>query len=339
MTLALEQVLVTGATGFIGNALARGLAERGYAVRAIVRKTRLESAAVRALSESGVTVVPGDVCNKASVAEAASGCSHVYHLAAQKTTRGTSFAQYFDVNVKATRQLAECALKAGVTRFVYASTLGVHGFVAGGILDESSPVRPNTDYRRTKWLGEEVVRELHRERALPAVIARISTVVGSDAKSWNPLIRAIKRGSIKLIGNGVNHIDLVSVDDIVNGLWQCGNVPGIEGQTYVLGSASRITLRAFADEIAHAAGAPSPRNGPPLAPYQATLRLLAFLYRTTGLHFNGAHNREALVANKIASSARARAELGYAPSHPLSDAIRSMVARFAATENLQPGHR
>lgn len=137
----------------------------------------------------------------------------------------------------------------------------MHGFVVSGALDELSRVRPNTDYRRTKWLGEEVVRELHRQCAFPAVIARLSTAVGPDAQSWNPLIRGIMQRQIKLIGNGVNHIDLVSVEDIAHGLWQCANVPGIEGRTYVLGSASPITLRSFADEIAHAAGAPS-RSGP-----------------------------------------------------------------------------
>ena len=133
--------------------------------------------------------------------------------------------------------------------------------------------------------------------------------------------------------------DLVSVDDIVQGLWQCANVPGVEGRTYVLGSASPVTLRSFADEIAHAAGAPSVGDGPPLAPYQALVRLLAFLYRTTGIHSHSAHNREALVANKVASSARARTELGYAPSHAISDAIRAMVVRFAAVENSEAAFR
>ena len=127
--------------------------------------------------------------------------------------------------------------------------------------------------------------------------------------------------------------DLVSVDDSVQGLWQCANVPGVEGRTYVLGSASPVTLRSFADEIAHAVGAPSVSEGPPLAPYHTLPRLLAFLYRTTGIHSRSAHNREALVGNKVASSARARTELGYDPSHAISDAIRAMVVRFAADEN------
>ena len=163
--------------------------------------------------------------------------------------------------------------------------------------------------------------------------------MGPNAKAWNPLIRGIMQRQIKLIGNGANYIDLVSVEDIVQGLWQCATVPGVDGRTYVLGSASPVTLRSFADEIAHTAGAPLPGKGPALAPYQALLRLLALLYRTTGIHFNGAHTREALVANKVASSARARTELGYAPSHSVHDATRAMVARFAADENSSAEYR
>ena len=334
-----QHVLVTGAAGFIGNALARRLAQYGCSVRAIVREARLRSPAAQALADAGVTLIPGDVRDRQLVEQSVRGCTHVYHLAAQKPTPGTTAKQYFEVNVQATRHLAESARAEGVQRFVYASTLGVHGFVTQGVIDELSPVRPNSKYRHSKWLAEEVLRALHRDSAFPVVLARISSVVGPGARWWLPLIRGIAQERIKLIGNGRNHVDLVASDDIVDGLIKCASVPGIEGRCYVLGSASSTRFRAFAEAIARAAGAAPPGNGPPAAPYRAALRLHALLYRATGMELNGAHHREVLVANKVASSARARAELGYAPSHSVSDAVAAMVAHCAANGDLHPVRR
>jgi len=339
MNFRSQPVLVTGAAGFIGNALVRRLAAHGCSVRAFVREERLRSPAVTALAEAGVTLVPGDVRDNAVIAQAVRGCAQVIHLAAQKSTPGTTAKQYYEVNVQSTRQLAESALAAGVQRFVFASTLGVHGFVTKGVIDETSPVRPNSDYRRSKWLGEEVLRALHRDHAFPVVLARISSVVGPGAQWWLPLIRGIAQERIKLIGDGHNHIDLVSIEDIVDGLLQCANVPAIQGGCYVLGSASPTTVRSFANAIAIAAGASPPANGPPAAPYRAALRLHALLFRATGIHLSVAHNREALVANKVASSVRAHADLGYAPSHSVNDAIAAMVAHCASNGDLRPARR
>lgn len=339
MTFESQRVLVTGAAGFLGNALALRLAQYGCSVRAIVREAHLRAPAAQALANAGVALVPGDVRDKALVEQSVHNCTHVYHLAAQKSAPGTTTKQYFEVNVQATRHLAECALAAGVQRFVFASTLGVHGFVTQGVIDESSPVRPNSEYRRSKWQGEEVLRALHRDRALPVVLARISSVVGPGARWWLPLMRGIAQERIRLIGNGRNHIDLVACEDIVEGLLQCANVPGIEGRCFVLGSASPTTFRAFAEAIASAAGAAPPGNGPPSAPYRAALRLHAMIFRAAGIQLNGAHSREVLVANKVASSARARADLGYAPSHSVNEAITAMVAHYVGSSDLKPVRR
>jgi len=103
-------------------------------------------------------------------------------------------------------------------------------------------------------------------------IARISTTVGPDAKSWNQLIRGIMQWRINRIGSGVNPVDLVPISDIVESLQQCAETPNVAGHTYVTGSASPTTVRVFTGQIAIARGAPVADSRAPLAPYQALLR-------------------------------------------------------------------
>ena len=325
------RVLVTGATGFLGRAMALRLCADGVAVRALVREGR--DAAV--LERAGVELAPGDVREAASVRDAMRGCTHVIHLAAQKTATGLSAAAYHAVNVRGTAHVAEAARAEGVTRLVYGSALGVHGFVTRGPLDESSPIRPNTPYRRTKWQGEVVLREAHARHALPVVVARISSVVGAGARSWLPFARSVEAGRLRLIGDGANHLDLVVVDDLIDGLRRCATVPGVEGRHYVLGSGESWTVRAFAAAVAGALGAPAPAPGLPAAPYRALLRAASLLFRITALHSEFAHDREVLVADKHASSARARAELGYEPTRPVAAAIDAMIAGFVADGRLR----
>ncbi len=318
------RILVTGASGFLGSALCRRMASDGTTVRALVRTGR----DIVALESAGVQVARGDVRDPAAVKEAMRDCSHVIHLAASRRSDDARTNTFREVNVVGTRLVASAALDAGVARFVYASTLGIHGFVTGGVLDESSPVRPNTPYRASKWAGEEAVREMHMRAGLPMVVARISTVVGVGASNWVPFAKGIAQGQLRLIGDGDNHIDLVAVDDLIDGLWRCAVTPSVNGKCFVLGGSESWTLRKFADAIARALGKPAPARGLPAIPYRVMLRAASSLFRLTGHHSAFAHGRELFVADKRSSSRLANVEIGYHATGSVNTAIESMIARF-----------
>jgi len=326
------RVLVTGATGFVGGAVARRLARDGHDVRALARVT----ADAGPLAAAGIDVVRGDVRDADACATAVSGCSHVIHLAAAKSG---AMAHLDDVNVRGTTFVIDAARRAGVQRVVFGSTLGVHGFVTGTPLDEQSAVRPNTPYRLSKWRAEQVVRSAHQRMDAPVVIARISTIIGRGARGWLPMARGIVAGRMRLIGDGANAIDLVPVDDLVDGLIRCAVVPSIEGRHYVLGAAAPSTVAGFAASIADALEVPAPRAGLPPAPFRMVQHAAALAFRLTRKASRFVHDREVLVADKRTTIARARAELGYDPHASLDDAVRAMVDGFVSSgEVVRRGH-
>jgi nucleoside-diphosphate-sugar epimerase len=170
---------------------------------------------------------------------------------------------------------------------------------------------------------------------LPIVVARMSSVVGPGAESWLPLAQRIASGRFRLIGDGGNHIDLVALDDLVDGLWLCATTVSVDGRCYVLGGGELHTVRRFVDAIAHSLDAPPPGRGPAAAPYRALVGAASLVFRTTRYHSAFAHQREILVANKSASVAAARADLGYAPRRSVDDATREMISSFVADGRLQ----
>ena len=327
--------LVTGATGFIGGTLARRLARDGTPVRALVRR-ELDAPT---LSAAGVELSTGDVRDRDAVREAVRGCSHVVHLAAMRSRPDVSAATLFDVNVRGSTNVADAARAEGVTRLVFGGSLGVHGYIDGALLDERSPIRPNTRYRRSKWMAESLLRDASATSGLPLVVARISAVVGPGAAAWVPLARGIAAGRVRLLGDGRNHVDLVDVEDLVEGLRLCATAPRVDGECFVLGSAAPGTVGGFVASIARALDVPVPTSGPPRAPYRVLLRVAQAAFRVTGYDPPFVHSREMLAADKRTSSAHASAMLGYAPRASMDDVVRAMIDRFVAEGRVSVSRR
>src|SRR5580704_16151547 len=177
MPLAPGLALVTGATGFVGAAVARALLDAGHEVRVLARPRSDR----RNLAGLDVTVAEGSLEDAASLAAAVAGCRYLFHVAADYRLWVPDAAAMFRANVDGTRDLMLAALDARVERIVYTSSVATLGLVAGGDADEATPsgigdmVGP---YKRSKFIAERVVRELVAERGLPAVIVNPSTPVG-----------------------------------------------------------------------------------------------------------------------------------------------------------------
>jgi len=328
-----DLTLVTGATGFVGAAVARALLRHGRSVRVLARPKSDR----RNLADLSVDVVEGRMEDPRSLARAVAGCRYVYHVAADYRIWVRDPAPMFRANVEGTRDLLTAALEAGIERVVYTSSVATLGLVPGGSADETTPSSVDDmigPYKQSKFLAEEVVRALARERGLPVVIVNPSTPVGPGDVKPTPTGRLVveaARGQMPgFVDTGLN---IVHVDDVATGHLAAAE-KGRIGERYILGG-ENMALAEILAEVARAVGRRPPRLRIPhgaLLPVAFGAELAA---RISGREPFVTLDGVRMARKKMYfSSQRASQELGYAP-RPAREAIADAVAWFDANGYLK----
>jgi dihydroflavonol-4-reductase len=315
----LPRVLVTGAGGFTGLALARSLARRGHAVRGLVRNP----AGSAELAGVGVEVVTGDVRDEALVRRALEDVDLVYHLAAVFRRAGVPDSEYRTVHVDATRQLFEAAADAGVSRIVHCSTVGVHGDVGTGRpATEDAPFHPMDIYQQTKLEGEWMARETARRTGVPLTVVRPGPIYGPGDRRLFKLIGGVARRRFRLLGDGSPRFQMVYVDDLIEGFRLAGERPDAVGRTYIVTGREAPTLRELVDEIADVAHVPAPRLRLPVWPFWLLGAACEAVCIPLGLEPPIFRRRvKFFTSNRWFDTSRAQRELGYAPATPLREGL------------------
>jgi dihydroflavonol-4-reductase len=238
------KALVTGATGFVGGAVARALVRAGRDVRVLARP----DADLRNLEGLNVERLAGDLRDPASLRKALEGCGHLYHVAAHYALWAKDPAIFYDINVTGTRNLLEAAHAAGIERTVYCSTIGAIGLPAGGGLGtEETPVslaQMAGHYKRSKYLAEQEVLKMAKE-GLPVVIVNPSAPVGAGDVKPTPtgqvIVDFMKGRMPAYIETGMNLID---VDDVATG-HLLAMEKGRQGERYILGCRNLMLREVF----------------------------------------------------------------------------------------------
>jgi nucleoside-diphosphate-sugar epimerase len=314
------KILLTGATGFIGGHLAEALVQAGFDVRALVRP----SSDCALLEGLNVERISGDLTTSFALKSAVKDCQYVYHLAAQRTQPGLSRKHYYEANTQGTVNLAQAAVAAGVVRLVYVSSTGVYGMRKTGVVDENTRTHPNTHYRESKLMAERKLLSMHRTRALPVVIARISGVMGPRSFAWLNLFRTIATGRFRIdTAEKRSHIGYVS--DIVNGIRRCAETPDIDGQCYVITGKTPITTKRLVDLIAEHLRSHRRQAALPGAPFSALTRAAQFLYTSLGYEFPYAHRYEFFVKDDVFNISKAEKELAYHPQISAEEAVQRTI--------------
>ena len=321
--------LVTGATGFVGSAVARALAARGYRLRVLVRRGSDRRNLVGLDCEN----VEGDLNDAASLARAVAGCRFVMHVAADYRIWVPDPAAMLATNVDATRALMFSAADAGVERVVHCSSVAALGLTKDGTpADETTPVSEESivgNYQKSKYQAEQVVLDLVRGRGLRAVIVNPSAPVGPRDIRPTPTGKMIKDAAAGRIPAYIDTgLNVVHVDDVA-----AGHVAALErgrvGERYILGS-ENLTLAELLRLVAEEAGRPPPRIRLPhelLWPVAIGAEVVA---RVSGREPPVTRDHLRMARKKMFfSSAKAIAELGYAP-RPARDAVRDAIAWFRA---------
>ena len=250
------RVLVTGATGFIGGNVARALQDRGYEVVALVR----EGSSTLTLEDTGIPRVQGDVRDRGSVAEALKGCRAVVHCAAMYTFWARDPRLIHETNIVGTRNVLEEALKAGVERCVYTSTVSTVGIPKDGLGSEET--RPSSKelvghYKRSKYRAEMEALDL-AGKGLPVVVVNPTAPVGPwDVKptpTGRMVLGFIRGKTPAYINTGMNVVD---VEDVA-----AGHVMALEkgrpGERYLLGN-ENMTLQQVFKLLAEVSGRSAPK--------------------------------------------------------------------------------
>jgi dihydroflavonol-4-reductase len=333
MSLAPGLCLVTGATGFVGSAVARALLDRGYIVRALARTNSDR----RNLADLSVEIAEGSLEDAPSLARAVAGCRYLFHVAADYRLWVPDPAPMFRANVEGTRVLLRAALDAGIERVVYTSSVATLGLVPEGSADEGTPSIVDDmigPYKRSKFLAEEVVRDLVERQGIPAVIVNPSTPVGPRDRKPTPTGRLIveaARGHMPgYVDTGLN---IVHVDDVATGHLAAAEM-GRVGERYILGGQNMSLVQILA-EVARAAGTRAPRMRVPYSVAYPAAIGAELVARLTGQEPFITLDGVRMARKKMYfTSAKAARELGYAP-RPAHDAIADAVGWFKANGYLR----
>ena len=278
----MTRLLITGASGFIGCQLAQQSSRHGYQVTAVTAVNNdVERARCRRLADAGVHVVVAALDDRLGLEPLLSGQQGVIHLAAAQHEAGASEAHFRRINVEGTRTMLELAVRAGVARFVYGSTIGVYGSQPQAQLDETSPLLPDNPYGRTKAEAERVAREFAADIGI--CIVRISETYGPGDMRLLKLFRAVQSGRYVTLGNGHNLHQLIYVDDVAAGLLAAMQEAAALDATVLLAGNEVVSTDQMIATIGAAVGNTRPARHVPLWPFSFAASLCERLMPPLGL--------------------------------------------------------
>jgi len=315
---------VTGASGFIGRALALRLAASGANVLALVRDT----AKAGDLSDTpGIELVRGDLRDPALLGDLAGRSGIVYHLAGLTSAR--SRGEFIAVNAKITGALAAAAARSPAPpKLVLVSSLSVAGpRTATRPAREDDPPAPMNGYAESKLLGEELLR---REGAgLRWTVVRPPWVYGPGDRATLPLFRLAARGFFPNVRGGCMQISMVHVHDLVEALVLAGDSAAADGRVYYAADGVAHTVAQLGQALLAACGG------------GRALHVPGFVFRFLGLageagawltrrppQLGRDKTCEGLQSGWVCDDARIRAELGYRSRVGLEEGVAATLAWY-----------
>jgi dihydroflavonol-4-reductase len=325
--------LVTGATGFVGSAVARVLAQRGHELRLLSRP----SSDRRNLVGLDAEIVTGDLTDPGSLRRAAAGCRYVVHVAADYRIWVPDPDEMLRANVEGAVAMVRAAAEAGAERIVHCSSVAALGQIGDGTLaDEATPTNEADFvgiYKRSKYLAEKAVLDLARSDSLPVVVVNPAAPVGPRDIKPTPtgkMILDAAAGRVPAyIDTGLN---IVHVDDVAE-----GHVLALEkgtiGERYILGGENML-LKDILGLVASVVHRRPPSIKLPEAVVWPAAFIMEKLANVTGIAPLMTRDHLKMARKKMFySSIKATSELGYRP-RPVRLAVEDAVAWFRTNGKL-----
>jgi len=317
-------VCITGATGFLGSAIARALVQQGADVQVLARRGSDRSS----LADLPVTWHEGDIRLPETLPPFLKGATAVIHAAGHLGRAGLPESEYQSTNVDGTRNVLVAAhAEDARVRVLHLSTTGVLGPTASRLTAEDAPLAPSNLYERSKAAAENLARDF-AARGLPVIIVRPAFVYGPGDRHVLTLFKAIQRGRFFYIDGGESVCHPTFIEDAVTGIL-LSLKHGKTGEAYHITGATPATFREFAESIAAALGVDAPRLSVPRWLASTGAFSLEALSKITGkLPVLSRTGIAFFCEDRAFSWAKAQLELGYTPEYQLTDGVGRTVAWY-----------
>jgi dihydroflavonol-4-reductase len=321
-----DTVLVTGASGFVGAAVARAAVARGYRTKVLMRAT----ASHANIAGVAVEAVTGDMRDEASMTRALDGVRYLFHVAADYRLWARDPNEIANNNLQGARAVMGAARAAGVERIVYTSSVAALKPVNGQAVDETSRHTPQSvigAYKLSKLLAEREVERRIADEGLPCVIVSPSTPIGPRDIKPTPTGRIIvEMANGKMPAFLDTGLNLVHVEDVAEGHFLALE-RGLVGENYILGGED-VPLQAMLGDIGALVGRKAPRIKLPRGPLFPLAWGAEAIARITGKEpFLTADALRMSRYRMFFSSEKARRELGYS-ARPYRAGLEDALAWF-----------
>lgn len=324
--MANKKLLITGATGFIGQHFINRLSqEPELTLKLLVRK----SSDLSAFNNLGLEIAYADLNNPESLTGICRGIDTVVHLAAQVDCPEIKNEIYERINYQGGLALAKEAVSAGVNKFILISSIAAMGIRDIGKVNEEFPCSPTHQYGKSKLRLENDLLELGKKHNLDIIILRPPTVYGEGEKyNFLRLTRQIINGPFFFIGNGLNHMDFCSVDNLVEAI-RLSITRGTGHNCYLITDATPYTIKEVAQTITELTGAQMPQLKIP----RSAAYLAAYLLAWGGKLFNFSpplypSRVQTLTASFFFDLSKAKKELNYQPSGDFRAEVKKTIDSY-----------
>lgn len=307
-----SRILISGASGFVGQALCTEAARRGLLFGVASRATGCLSGGV-------ATVAVGEVDAKTDWSGALREVDVVIHLAARvhvmNDTSADPVTEFRKVNVQGTENLARQAARAGVKRLVYVSSIKVNGEETAGrqSYTEQDAPSPRDPYGVSKWEAEQALQRVARETGLEVVVVRPPLVYGPGVKgNFISLLAAVSKGIPLPLAGADNARSLVYVGNLVDALIACTTHPAAAGQTYLVSDGAPVSTAVLVEKLAGALGCSS-----------RSFYFPPVLMRAVAAVLGRSAQVDRLFGSLRINDEKIRRELGWVPPYTLEQGLRA----------------
>ncbi len=308
-------LLVTGATGFIGNKLCQALSMRGDAVVAVAR--------MQVNIDNNITVINKVLSKDTDWQDCLKDIDVVIHLAGRahvmKDVSENPYQAYADINIHATKHLAKQAALSGVKRFIFLSSVKVNGERTKDVaFSETDSPQPEDDYGKTKYEAEKALNQVSKDTEMEVVIIRPPLVYGEGVKAnFKSLIKLAQLNIPLPFGGIYNKRSLVYIENLIDFILLCSHHPNAANQTFLISDDEDVSTSQLIKHIKDASGKhhlllPIPQG------------LLRFMFKLMGKSTLS----DRLCTNLQVDISKAKTLLNWKPAYTVKEGIERTVSRI-----------